>query len=1178
MKMRIFLSLTCLWLLVSPAVAVELVWDDEGGSLDKTWSNNGNWGPDNLPDISDDLFIGVNQINVNIAAAQNDSTVLDQTFEIRSLTLGNGADVATSDDDGTTTYGLFASTDVTIGNGTGSSVLLLHDSPTGITESLDANSLTIEDGGQVTLRSSNAIGSNRAEANIDNGLLDINVGGTLFGDGIVSLDDAIGSPTTLMQNDGTLSAGHAGGGLILVPPPSTLQITANDVDARLDLDGLSGNGIVNVFRNATLDIDVQIGDNAFNDAFNGTLNLSENATLDIEDAWEFSGAMEVNTPATFGFPTPGPGQAAQITGGALTMSGGTITLNTPGVDSLEFNTTFDATGGQILNSGHLIFNADATIGSGVDFDMQGSESRITVGSGIELEINDADFDMDSNGSDTNVVTIQQDGLLDLNLGVGADERMDGVININGGTMSVNTASGTWVMNRELNLANTGGSTAQISGNTLEIGNDLGANDAQLNVTGTGLSRISSAVVFQSDASVDIAAGAVFETGTATFISGNGANNAQFTGAGTWRMTGNTTFEEVTTINMVGGIVDLDNSDQFFSLTSNDVNINAELTINAATLADYGHFSPGAPPIIPSSSSEMTVDSTAGRSGRLIVNLDNPNDSWVVNGAGIVNLVNDNAAATLLLGSDVEMDGTLNITGDVRSSARLDIGGDVNINTAGQFLRLAGGNLVDTNRLTGGTISGVGALSADGGRALHGFGTINTDIDFNNSADLIADGGTMTLNGAILDVDRIGTTAGGVLNVTNPWATNVTGSVRIDTGRIEGATIINNGAGGIRGRGEVASVILNNTNVTARDGGTLLLSNANNDWDGVADTGSLIAETGNLELQDNATFQYRGTVRAANGNQVFANGFDLEFEVPSTLELENGTYASNTSTNFGGSINVLAGGDSTIQVTALSVFDNTSTTTLGGNLRLEDGITVVESGAAFGGGGALVNTTSHILALADGANANVLVENEGRLELGASPGQATVMDYQQSALGTLEIEIAGNGLNDIDRLTATGIAQLNGELELSLLGGFAPVLGDTFTILTAGSIGGAFSIFNYTSAVLDPGLEWDLLYNAASVQLQVIEDPTFLAGDYNEDGVVDAADYTTWRSLEGQAILMPNDLTPGTVAEEDFLVWRSNFGNVLGAGASAVSSASVPEPTGLVLMLAAFGLTLTRRRR
>jgi mannan endo-1,4-beta-mannosidase len=73
----------------------------------------------------------------------------------------------------------------------------------------------------------------------------------------------------------------------------------------------------------------------------------------------------------------------------------------------------------------------------------------------------------------------------------------------------------------------------------------------------------------------------------------------------------------------------------------------------------------------------------------------------------------------------------------------------------------------------------------------------------------------------------------------------------------------------------------------------------------------------------------------------------------------------------------------------------------------------------------------------------------------------------------------------------------------------------------------------------------------------------LPGDYNDDGTVDAADYTLWRdTMEAGGTTLANDLTPGAVDEFDFQVWRDFFGQTLGGGAGA---AAVPEPASWLLL-------------
>jgi hypothetical protein len=70
----------------------------------------------------------------------------------------------------------------------------------------------------------------------------------------------------------------------------------------------------------------------------------------------------------------------------------------------------------------------------------------------------------------------------------------------------------------------------------------------------------------------------------------------------------------------------------------------------------------------------------------------------------------------------------------------------------------------------------------------------------------------------------------------------------------------------------------------------------------------------------------------------------------------------------------------------------------------------------------------------------------------------------------------------------------------------------------------------------------------------------LAGDYNHNGTVDAADYVAWR----------DGLAGGVFTPQDYNTWRANFGSKLEAGGSAGASASVPEPAGLLLIFFAIG--------
>ena len=91
-----------------------------------------------------------------------------------------------------------------------------------------------------------------------------------------------------------------------------------------------------------------------------------------------------------------------------------------------------------------------------------------------------------------------------------------------------------------------------------------------------------------------------------------------------------------------------------------------------------------------------------------------------------------------------------------------------------------------------------------------------------------------------------------------------------------------------------------------------------------------------------------------------------------------------------------------------------------------------------------------------------------------------------------------------------------------------------------------------------------LYTATEAMLRV--DDVFLIGDYNDDGAVNAADYTVWRDLLGTAVALPNEtVTPGMVTSEDYDQWKAHFGNTFGGGAGALHNGAVPEPGTLFLL-------------
>lgn len=84
-----------------------------------------------------------------------------------------------------------------------------------------------------------------------------------------------------------------------------------------------------------------------------------------------------------------------------------------------------------------------------------------------------------------------------------------------------------------------------------------------------------------------------------------------------------------------------------------------------------------------------------------------------------------------------------------------------------------------------------------------------------------------------------------------------------------------------------------------------------------------------------------------------------------------------------------------------------------------------------------------------------------------------------------------------------------------------------------------------------------------------------AGDYNADGIVDAADYSVWRDTLGSTDLRADGNGDEMIDDADYVVWKSQFGATVGGGGAA---ATVPEPPSLVLVAAASVLFLASRSK
>lgn len=87
----------------------------------------------------------------------------------------------------------------------------------------------------------------------------------------------------------------------------------------------------------------------------------------------------------------------------------------------------------------------------------------------------------------------------------------------------------------------------------------------------------------------------------------------------------------------------------------------------------------------------------------------------------------------------------------------------------------------------------------------------------------------------------------------------------------------------------------------------------------------------------------------------------------------------------------------------------------------------------------------------------------------------------------------------------------------------------------------------------------------------------LPGDYNLNGVVDAADYVVWRKNAGSLNVLPNDSIGGMIGSAQYDTWRTYFGITNGGATFTEDVTAVPEPTAWPFAIAAVIVAMSRRR-
>jgi hypothetical protein len=410
---------------------------------------------------------------------------------------------------------------------------------------------------------------------------------------------------------------------------------------------------------------------------------------------------------------------------------------------------------------------------------------------------------------------------------------------------------------------------------------------------------------------------------------------------------------------------------------------------------------------------------------------------------------------------------------------------------GATLALSGSGqiLLQGATIIGGTISGP-LIGTSSNGYLDGV-TIAGNLDlatFNNAYVYVLDG--LTVNGTVNIGATDGSTFGGMYFL-NTLTVGGTGNIVFG-----GSTSTNN----------VMQVYYPNSTVTLGSGltvhgknGYLNVYSSYTDTDAWVNQGTIAADVSGGTLTLSGTWTNNGTFKVQNGGtlllqntptnssgttlaggtwQVFA-GSTLRVPLSSGIVTSAATIlldgaASNFYQATTGTTDALAGFATNAAAVSFTIRNgrnfttvdglgnagsvtvgSSSTLTITGAYTQTAGSTTFSSGTLTASGG--INIAGGSLAGPGTINGNL--SNSGTVSpaSGTSTGSLTVNGtYTQAASASLNIKLGGTAAGAFDQLTVSGLATLNGTLNVSLVNSFTPADGNNFQILSFGSESGDFS--------------------------------------------------------------------------------------------------------------------------
>lgn len=653
---------------------------------------------------------------------------------------------------------------------------------------------------------------------------------------------------------------------------------------------------------------------------------------------------------------------------------------------------------------------------------------------------------------------------------------------------------------------------QLSGSgAFSLGMNL-VNQNTINATGGTLEMQPSSIVNQG--TFEASSGSVLVCCPGTPISFNNTGGTiEALNAGIVQLSGSTTFTGGTLTTTGSGVIQSSGNTILNALTNSGLLQASSTTVLEGTITNTGTIE------VSSATLDMDGSTTVTGSGSIILSgtaqlgqytgHDSLINQQLLEGAGQIfelpltnqGTINaDNKGNTLYL-----VDGATTNTSLMEASGGGILELETAVNNAGGTIEAETGSTVilggnNTGTISGGvlTTSGTGVIESENGVL---DGTVNIPT---NAGKLNVNDFNLSFAGTINNTGTIALSNHACVDITEP--STLTGSGKLTLGLntcIYGSGIPFTNQSTIEGSGSIG----NSNPMPITNTGTIL---ANSSSPLTIYSGTYgFTNAGKLKVNSGRTLNVEGVFNNLSGTGTLSGG---TYDVSGTLGLP-GSIVSNAAniTLTGASAGISNNISSTNALTDLSSNATTGTLSLTNGQSLttsmaftNSGKITVGTGSSFTVNGSYTQTAGTTTVdgsittgpaglnldkgslFGKGSISAAVTLSGGSITAGDSstkPGTLTINgSYTQQAKGALDISIEGTTAGTFGDLTVSNGVSLAGTLTIKVVNGFAPVVGDSFTILTGSAVSGTFATVKGTS--INSSEHFEVNYTSTAVTLTV----------------------------------------------------------------------------------------------